>query len=121
MFKYRQYIQAFILGTFLPALYGCQGGGGSADNGGASLSSFVFGAGNAFGGDDTSSSLPLALNSFPSTDDTTGALTAFANSTDSNLALIHNPEPATMLLLGGGIMAMTYAGCRKDHREKPRK
>lgn len=113
MLKYRHHIQAFILGTLLPALYGCQGGGGGSADASASSSGFLFGS-NAFGGGDETGNIPPSMpDSFVNTD-TQEVLTTLAGTSDSDLALIHNPEPATMILLGGGIMAMAYTRYRKN-------
>ena len=97
-------IKVLTLALLLPCLYGCKGGGGGGGSG-ASLSSFVFG-----GGDDTGS-LPPGLNS-PSGTDTT---------TDTQLATIREPEPATMLLLGSGLVAMRLTRNRKNSLPRDQK
>lgn len=96
--KYLYAMKVFAMVLLLPCLYGCQGGGGAGSGSisGASLSSFAFG-----GGDDTGSS--SSLSSFSSTDTTTS----------TQLATLHHPEPATMLLFGSGIAAMRFARNRK--------
>jgi hypothetical protein len=102
--KYIHAMQVIALALLLPCLYGCQGGGSSGGGSGASLSSFAFG-----GGDDTGSS--SSLNSLSGTDTTTG----------TQLATLHHPEPATMLLFGSGIAAMRFARNRKNRLTRDQK
>lgn len=90
----------------LPLLYGC---GGSSGGGSSSMGSFI--------GPTASSGTEFALlSSVPEADSSGSALLASVPEADSSrIARIHNPEPATMLLLGGGMLAMRFA------RFRPRK
>jgi len=77
----------FLLSILLPVVYGCGGGGG----GSASV-------GSLFG----TSSTGIVLASAPA-----------EGGSDLAMTVYHNPEPATMLLLGSGIMAIGYLKTRK--------
>ena len=90
MKKYLKQINLLILAAVLPFVQGCGAGGGIA-----SLTSFLFGGGGGIG-----SFLPLGI--------------AAATGGGTELAALHNPEPASMLLVGGGMMAMTYFRSRKN-------
>lgn len=92
--KYIHALQVIALVLLLPCLYGCQGsdGGGGGSSSGASLSSFAFS-----GGDDT------------------------GTTTGTELATLHHPEPATMLLFGSGIVAMRFARNRKNRLTRDQK
>ena len=84
-----------LLSVILPLFSGCNGGGGSA--GSTSMVGSLFGASSSGGSTLASSSGPVGT-------DGGGAA----------LASIHNPEPTTMLLVGGGVMAMAYLRKRKS-------
>ena len=81
-----------MFSVILPFVYGCNGGGGGS--GTPSL-------GNVFT-EPENLTAPLA------------SLASVAQTSPDTLAQIHNPEPATMLLLGGGILAMRYMKNRKS-------
>ncbi len=77
--KFNKYFHAIVAVTLLPLLTGCGGGGG-----GGSLASI----GSLFAGvNGGSGTLPGG---------------------EEAIATITNPEPASMLLLGGGMAAMAY-------------
>ncbi len=88
---YNRIINFTILSVLMPFVYGCGGGGGSA--GTSSLSS-VLGSSSSGSGDGGSGT----ISSFSSISGDGG----------QSLALIHNPEPATMLLISGGLAAMAF-------------
>lgn len=70
-----------LLLTIIPSMYGCgAGGGGSAS------------VGSLFGGSSGSGGESLASLSV----------------TNSGMTAVHNPEPGTLLLLGGGMMALGF-------------
>lgn len=81
----------FLFVILLPVMYGCNEGG----SGTASL-------GSLFGPQDAAT-----LASGASDPSTTLAVTAGVESA-GHIGTITNPEPATMLLLGSGMMAMAY-------------
>ena len=79
------------LATVLPFVYGCNSGGGGGsvsgffgDSGSGSIGSLSSGVGGGAG--------EIIIQ----------------GGSASELAVIHNPEPASMLLLSGGLMAMAY-------------
>lgn len=113
--KYIHALQGIALVLLLPCLYGCQGGGssGGGSSSGASLSSFAFGAG------DNGGSLPLVIDPASGTD--TATTTSTDTTTGTQLATLHNPEPATMLLFGSGILAMRFARNRKNSLTRDQK
>jgi len=79
-----------LLSVLLPVVYGCQGSGGS-DGSNPSIASLL-GGGGTEGGTDA---------------------TTVVTTTGEQLAQLHQPEPATMLLLGGGLVAMHYLKNKK--------
>ena len=91
MKKYLKQINLLILAAAFPFIQGCGAGGGIA-----SLTSFLFGGGGGIG-----SFLPLGI----------AAATGGGGGTE--LAALHSPEPATMLLVGGGMATMAYFRSRK--------
>ncbi len=86
MGKDSKFLKLVALAGVLPFVYGC-GSGGSG-----SLLGFLFGSTGIGGG--------LALLGGAAADATIGA--------GADVATLVNPEPASMLLLGGGLAAMTY-------------
>ena len=110
----------------LPLLYGCGGGGSGGDS--ASAGS-VFSSAASLGTETiNSAAVPdeglgsemaiLAL--FPDEGDGPGmAILASVpeEGVGSEMAKIHNPEPATMLLLGGGMLAFGFVKHRKRARQ----
>jgi len=77
------------LAVALPFIYGCGSGAGVG-----SLVGFLFGGGGSL----SSGEIALLGSGIGETLAGTGA----------GLATIHQPEPATMVLFGSGLMAMTY-------------
>lgn len=84
-----------ILTGVLPLLYGCGGGGSGA------LLAFLFGSAGIGGG--------TAL---------LGGGGSGVGGGGTSLATLHSPEPASMLLIGGGLMAMSYVKAKMDQRNK---
>ena len=81
---------AALIGS-LPFVYGCGGGGGVS-----SLASFLFGSTGIGGG--------IALLG--------GTVTEVALA-GTEVATLTNPEPASMLLLGGGLAAAAFLARKK--------
>jgi hypothetical protein len=92
---YSKYVKLVALAAALPFIYGCGGAGVG------SLVGFLFGSGGGIG--------PIAL---------LGSSGAGAGAGAGSVASLVNPEPASMLLVGGGIMAMSYFKSKTDRRSK---
>ena len=88
-----KFLKLVVLTGALPFVYGCGSGGVS------SLASFLFGSTGIGGG--------IALLGGAAAD------LALTGGGGTELATLHQPEPASMLLLGGGLAAMTYFTRRK--------
>ena len=81
-------INNFLLfSLLLPVVYGCNSGGGGGE------------------------AAPLG-GLFMDEPATTATGTLLADGGGETLAQIHNPEPATLMLIGGGMMAMGYMRSR---------
>ena len=85
-----------LLSILLPLLSGCGGGGGGGLGG--IISSFLGNSGNGGGGNS----------------DVADLLSGGGSGVET-LATIHNPEPTTMLLMGGGLAAMAF--CKKRFKK----
>ena len=83
-----KFLKLIVLAGALPFVYGCGSGGGVS-----SLASFLFGSTGIGGG--------IALLGGAAADATLGGGGA-------GLATLHQPEPVSLLLVGGGLAAMTY-------------
>ena len=88
--RYSKILKMFALVGILPFIYGCGSGGGTG-----ALLGFLFGGAGVGGG-----TLALLSGSVADAALTGGAAT--------QLATLHQPEPASMLLIGGGLAVMTY-------------
>ena len=88
-------------------LAGCGGGGGG-------LSSLFGGGGGSSGAGDVFSALISGGS------DVAGGGTDSAASVTS-VATVHNPEPASVALFGGGLVGLAYLRRRKAQRAKPAK
>ena len=86
----------FLMVTALPLLSGCNGGGG----GGGAVVGGLFGASS-----DGGSTLGGLSDGGAGVGGAVGG---------ASLASIHNPEPTTMLLVGGGMMAIAYFRNRQN-------
>ena len=93
-------LNVFILAAVLPFVYGCLGGDGGS---GSQLGGFV---GQNLGGGEgiTGGGVSSGISGFSDP----GVSAAALSLSSGSLGTITNPEPASMLLIGGGIAAMAY-------------
>jgi len=101
--NYQRYLKFIVLAFALPFIYGCGGGGGVG-----SLIGFLFGGGGLGSIGD------IALLGG------IGGGIGGAVGGAAGVASLVQPEPASVLLIGSGIMAMTYFKSKKDRRNKNR-
>ena len=95
-----------ILSVLLPFVYGCQGGG--------SALSFL---GGGSGGGITDAISGGSSDFFASgASGIGGGVDGFVAGGASTIATIHQPEPATMFLLGSGLMAMAAYKKKNSHK-----
>ena len=94
--NYQRCLKFVVLASVLPFIYGCGAGGVS------SLVGFLFGSGLGSIGD-------IAL---------LGSSGGGAAGVAAGAATLINPEPASMLLLGGGLATMTYFKAKVNQRKK---
>lgn len=90
-----RYLKFVALAATLPFIYGCGGAGVG------SLVGFLFGGGGGIG--------DIALLGLGGSSFLGGG---------AGLAAVHSPEPASMLLVGSGIMAMSYFKSKANRRSK---
>ncbi|OGX38590.1 MAG: hypothetical protein A3C36_05800 [Omnitrophica WOR_2 bacterium RIFCSPHIGHO2_02_FULL_52_10] len=98
---YSKLLKLMVLVGTLPFIYGCGGGAGIG-----SLVGFLFGGGGLSGGD-------IALLGTSA-----GGLAGALGASGSQLATINQPEPASMLLLGGGLVAMGFYKSKANRSKK---
>ena len=99
---YTRLLKFMVLVGVLPFIYGC----GGAGSGIGSLVGFLFGGGGLGGSE-------IALLGTSG-----GGLAGSLGTTGAQLATFHNPEPASMLLLGSGFMAMGFYKSKANKGKK---
>jgi len=109
--------------ALLPFISGCSGGGlaalglgslfSSSGGGGGGLAAFL-GLGSLF----ASSGGSGGLLAFSSDGSGISQLPLTLIASGESIATIHNPEPASMLLLGGGMAAIAYFRNKKSQNNK---
>lgn len=100
-------LKVLILAGILPFIYGCGSGGGGL----SALSSFLFGGegGLGFLGGGSGSS-PLGIGAGAALSSAAGL------SVGGEIATLVNPEPASMMLLGSGLVAMKFLQSQKNRK-----
>ncbi len=117
-------VMALLYLSIALTISGCSSGGGFAGIGGSgsgggffsALSSF-FGGGQ--GGSDTGGSLPSSLASSSILGGGSGGGTGeIVSVPDSDIATLHHPEPASLMLFGGGLAGLAWSRRRNVHRRR---
>ena len=106
--------QIIILSVLLLFVYGCGPGGGSASSSLGSL--FETGSGIISSGFSDSSSGGSGASSGEGFLSQGLGQQSVVGGGGETLARIHNPEPATMFLLGSGLMMMGYERTRRKKK-----
>lgn len=104
-----------------PSMYGCNLAGGNGSSNGLSgfetIDSDTDIAGVSSNGIAEIAEFETGDNPGFTGDESQFSFVAVNVSTDSNrISTVTNPEPATMLLLGGGMLAMAYYGKRRNRQ-----
>jgi len=97
-----KYLKLIALAAVLPFIYGCGGGAGVG-----SLIGFLFGGGGLG-----------SIGDIALLGGIGGGITGAAGGSAAGLAGLQTPEPASMLLLGSGLMTMSYFKAKAGRRNK---
>ena len=87
---------SILIFSLLLCAYGCNGGGGGSSSISSAIDGFAGGS-----GENTEGSVGSLENGNSGSSESGG-------DSDAAIATIHNPEPATMLLLGSGLAALRF-------------